>query len=161
MSPNQPNAFETFWIAAITGAVLIDLYLVISEVYVLHLASVAVLFQWDASNVLGASAFSGGLGTETFGTLLHLIVSTIWAAVFVFGVLRLKSMAGYPIISGALFGLCVWAVMHYVVVPLGSARLPAYTPVTLANILVAHILFFGVPLGVAARRFASRQANAT
>ncbi len=59
---------------------------------------------------------------------------------------------GRPFATGAVFGLAVWAIMRFVVVPVGHAQFGPYTAVTLANVLVGHVLFFGVPVALVARR---------
>ncbi len=139
---------------ALTGFFLIDAYLGVMHALVLRDASVAGLFRWDASNLLGDAAFRGGLAVEVLGCAMHLCVSTAWAAVFVLAVRRWPALAARPWLTGAVFGLFVLAVMQLVVVPLGRAPRPHSHVLTFANVLVAHVLFFGIPVSLVGRRAA-------
>ena len=66
-------------ISGLCGAVLIDLYLVISEPWVAKGVTALLVMQWDASNALGAAAYTGGWATAALGTLMHFCVSIVWA----------------------------------------------------------------------------------
>src|ERR1700722_20169934 len=70
------------------GAVLIDLYLAISEPWVAKGVTALLVMQWDASNALGAAAYSGGWATAALGTLMHFCVSIVWGVLFVAAALR-------------------------------------------------------------------------
>ena len=48
-------------VSGLCGAILIDLYLVITEPYVAHGVTPLLVMQWDASNALGMAAYRGGL----------------------------------------------------------------------------------------------------
>lgn len=148
MNPDspRPNIPETALLAGVTGAILIDLYLWITEVLLMHKVSTLVLFQWDASNLLGPSAFQAGVGVALFGCLLHLVVSLIWGAIFTLAALRIRALAKNWLVSGVIFGVIVRLVMAHIVVPLGRAIMPPAHGVYLANLYVAHILFFGIPV---------------
>lgn len=146
------GVLKTILVAGLVGAFLIDAYLVITLTWILHTATARTLFLWDASNLLGPAAFQRGLGTELLGCFLHLIVSMLWAAFFVLVLARIPAIARHPIIWGIIAGIGVKFFMQYVIIPLGHAPGPHYNWVSLANNLVAHTFFFGVPVLLIARR---------
>jgi hypothetical protein len=140
--------------AGITGAITIFLYLTISLPLFLHIPPVA-LYRWDASNALGLDAALHAPIAQVVlvGQGAHLIVSLVWGFIFV-GLLRVApATARMPLRWGFLYGVFVMLFMHYVVVPLGHAPQNAYTLPGLANNLVAHTFFFGMPLAWVATRF--------
>jgi hypothetical protein len=139
--------------AGAVGAVAINLYLVVSLVWVLHMTTARALWQWDASNLLGAAAFRAGGAVELVGIGLHVAVSVAWATLFALLLGRSEAVARQPIAAGALFGVVVWAVMQFVVVPLGRAPVPKLTAAGIVNGLIAHAVFFGIPVALVCVRF--------
>ena len=76
------------------------------------------------------------------------VVALIWALIFTALYEALPLVRRYPALSGLCYGVVVMIVMIFVVVPQGHAvRVPLSTP-QLINILVAHALFFGLPVGM-------------
>jgi hypothetical protein len=138
----------TIVIAGALGCVAIDLYLVVTHVWVFRDASAIAISQWDASNALGVAAFGGGLPTALLGFAMHLCVSIVWAAVYVFVALRSRAILARPIASGVLFGIVVMLVMKYLIVPLGHAHQVPGTPAQLLNQILAHVLAFGLPVAL-------------
>lgn len=132
--------------AGVAGAIAINAYLIVAEVFVLHGATIAAISQWDASNVLGPAAFDGGGATALLGFGMHLVVSTAWAALFLAIASRAPLVMRHPLASGIVFGAVVMCVMILFVVPLGRAP---HGHITLAGWIdrsLAHTLFFGVPV---------------
>lgn len=109
------------------------------------------LLQWDASNAFGAAAFSGGWGLAIVGLLMDAVVSTCWAVAFVILFLNLAFVRRYAMLSGLLFGGIVMCVMLYLVVPIGHAVPPPRTLGSTINNLIAHTIFFGLPIAATVR----------
>lgn len=140
--------------AGLTGAVTIFLYLTISLPLFMHTPPLA-LYTWDASNALGYQAASQAsiLTIVLVGQGAHIIVSLAWGFVFVVLARRIfPQMLERPIPSGIAFGFFVMLFMHYVIVPLGHAPQIPYAFPGVINNLVAHTLFFGLPVAVVAAR---------
>lgn len=160
-SPNRPSLLKMVVLAGVAGAILIDLYLWITEALIMHRATALILFQWDASNLLGPSAFQAGVGVALFGCLLHLIVSLIWGAIFTFAALQFRFLARNVLVWGIVFGVIVRLMMAHVIVPLGREQMPPAHGVYLANFYVAHIVFFGIPVAWVVSRASSSASAAT
>jgi hypothetical protein len=137
--------------AAIAGLIGITVYLAVERCLVEHVRlvlSFLQLLQWDASNFYGAAAFQGGWGMALRGLGADFVVALIWALIFTALYEALPLVRRYPALSGLCYGVVVMIVMIFVVVPQGHAvRVPLSTP-QLINILVAHALFFGLPVGM-------------
>ncbi len=132
--------------AGLAGAAAIDLYLTVIHAVVLHDASALAVQQWDASNALGPAAFAQP-ASAWLGFCMHALVSIGWAAIYVLASARLPVLRANYLVSGTILGIAAFLVMRYAVVPLGHAQLGGiHTFGALINLLVAHTIFFGIPL---------------
>jgi uncharacterized membrane protein YagU involved in acid resistance len=134
--------------AGITGAIVMFLYLTVALAVFFHIPPIA-LYHWDASTIIGVpAAIQGGWETAILGEFFHLIVSLVWATVFVLLAQRFAAMIRYPILWGAVFGVAVWLIMSQLVVPLGHAPAVHQSAAGLVNNVVAHAVFFGIPVAL-------------
>jgi uncharacterized membrane protein YagU involved in acid resistance len=120
------------------------------------------LLQAIASGLLGRDAFSGGAATAALGLALHFFIATSVAAVYALSSLRLPVLLRRPWLCGTIYGLGVHLVMKFVVLPLSQfrpGRAPAAAGVdwALVNLVLAHVLFVGIPVALCARRALGRR----
>ena len=115
------------------------------------------ILQSVASGVLGADAYRGGTGTAALGLGLHYLNALIITAIFFAAAALVPALVRRPIVIGVVFGLGVYAVMNYVVVPLSriGPRPTPPTPIWVTGVLV-HMFLIGVPIAVAASRAVRR-----
>jgi uncharacterized membrane protein YagU involved in acid resistance len=116
------------------------------------------IFQHIAGGLLGPSTFNGGAKTVLLGLFLHYFIATGAAAVFYLACLRWRALYQKPWIFGPLFGLCVFLVMHFIVVPLSAIQhyhlsMPAGE---LADQLFTHMFFVGSSIALMASFSARR-----
>lgn len=116
------------------------------------------LLQLVASGLLGASAYDGGAATALLGLALHFLISLAAAAVFYIVASRyLHGLMRHAVASGVLFGLAVFAVMNFVVLPLSAfPHEVRFTPLATGTNLASHMFLFGVPIALATRRALGR-----
>lgn len=111
------------------------------------------LYQYIASGALGESAFAGGIATAFIGVLFHFLISIVIAGVFIVGVDRIPLLRRYLILGSLLYGFGVFIVMNLIVTPLSAApTLPTPTTPELILIILDHLLFFGLLLGIVVQR---------
>lgn len=134
-------------VAGISGNIAISVYLAITLPLFFH-TKPELLFQWDASNIVGNSAYAGGIGSALLGFLFDCIVSICWAAIFAAVYETFAPVRRMPALSGVVFGLIVMAVMLELVVPLGHAQQASRAAPALLNTAVAHTVFFGLPVAL-------------
>jgi len=116
------------------------------------------IMQSVASGLIGQRAYEGGAATAFLGVCLHYSMAFIIAAIFWFASRRLKFMTERAVLAGLLYGVCVYFVMNFVVLPLSAFPTPiTHTPTRMAINIVAHMVLFGLPIALAARA-ASRSA---
>ena len=111
------------------------------------------LLQSIASGALGRDAYAGGLASAALGLGLHFLIAFIVTAIFFAVASRVRSLTIQPVPVGALYGIVVYLVMNFVVIPLskiGPRPLPA-TVVIVTGVLV-HIVLIGIPIAFGARR---------
>jgi hypothetical protein len=118
------------------------------------------VFQSIAAGLLGRDAFTGGIRTVLLGMALHLFIASVVVVVYWLASRRIPALARKPFVYGPLYGLVVYAVMNFVVIPLSATgngiRMPA--PIALANGIFAHLFCVGIPTGLTARAAARRDA---
>ncbi|MGB8518809.1 MAG: hypothetical protein WCD38_01440 [Candidatus Tumulicola sp.] len=138
-------------LAGIAGNVAISLYLSVA-LPVFFKRSPLLLFQWDAANITGAWAYAHGLAAAALGLFFDFIVSWCWAAAFTLLYANVPAVRRSPAIAGLIFGAVVMGVMLFLVVPLGHAARASTNPISLLDTLVAHTIFFGLPVALVVHR---------
>ena len=110
------------------------------------------IFQAIAAGLLGREAFQGGLPTAALGVVLHYTIATTIVAIACLLARRIPALATRPILVGACYGLGVWLVMSYLVVPLSAANGAARTAPVVINGIMIHIVGVGIPAWLVARK---------
>jgi len=142
--------------AGVVGALAIDLYLIITQSWIMHVATPVEISQWDASNALGRAAFFGGIPTALLGLVMNLCVGAVWGIILALVVRsRPELQRVNPIVAGIVFGTIAMLVMRYAVVPLGHAHQPHLDAARLANLWLAHTIGFGIPVLLVFKRLSS------
>ena len=110
--------------------------------------------QSIASGLLGRAAYTGGLRTAVLGLALHLGIALFWAALFVLAARYLPTLRQHPVPSGLLYGLVIYAVMNFIVLPNSHVAPSHPTPAVLINGVAAMLFLVGLPIALLNRRFA-------
>ena len=111
------------------------------------------ILQSVASGLLGAPAYRGGVPTALLGLALHFAIMFVIASLFVAASKRLAPLRQHAVAAGAAYGLVIYAVMNYVVLPLSAFPQRGGTPATLviALGLLVHVVLVGIPIALCAR----------
>lgn len=114
----------------------------------------AVILQSVASGVFGHSAFTGGLKMAAMGLLFHFLIATIAAAVYYLASRKLRILITQAVVCGILFGVCVYLVMNWMVLPLSniSFKMAYPWPVLIGGLLI-HMFGIGLPIALVVRKF--------
>jgi hypothetical protein len=114
--------------------------------------SVTFILHTIAGGLLGKAAYSGGMRTALLGLALQELMGVIIAAIYALGA-RMMPVLGRRWIAGGLgYGVVIFFVMNYVVVPLSAWKHVAHftLPKFLANL--AAMLLFGLIVAYFGRR---------
>jgi hypothetical protein len=111
------------------------------------------ILQSVAAGVLGKASFSGGSASAMLGLCLHYLIAIAMAAAYAMAARDVTALLQRPWRYGALYGLALFALMSFVVVPLSAApRSGAPQPLWIVSSVVAHIVLVGWPCAWFARR---------
>lgn len=110
------------------------------------------IFKAIAAGLLGpAAARQGGWQTVLLGICLHVFISLLVVLVFMVASRRLTWLTRRPLLWGIVYGIGVYVVMNFVVIPLSAAaggRPPL--PVVVNGVMI-HMFGVGLPAALAAR----------
>jgi hypothetical protein len=114
--------------------------------------SVAPVLQTVASGPLGDTIADSPAGAP-LGLLVHFAIMAVMAAVYVLAAARIALLARYWWLMGPLYGVALWIVMYWIVMPL---RWDSFTrpdePVAIARQPFAHCILVGLPIAWFASR---------
>ena len=111
----------------------------------------AVILQSIASGLLGPAAFRGGLPTAVLGLALHVLIATTAAAVYVVASRRWAGLVRRPWVFGPAYGVAVYLVMQFVVLPLSRVNQRSQRWSLIATMVCIHIVCVGLPIALTAR----------
>jgi hypothetical protein len=154
-SVTGPRAAVRALAAGVLAVGVLDGGFVVVRVF-LNKGDISRPFQAIAAAILGAEAFAGGLATAFLGVALHFVVATGVVLTYYLASRHWGILTRRPVALGAIYGLAVYAMMHFVVIPL-SALSPG--PRVLSRMLpgiLIHIVGVGIPTALAARAAAPR-----
>jgi hypothetical protein len=114
------------------------------------------VMQSIASGLLGMESFRGGWPTAILGVGCHFVIALGAATVFYLASRRLRFMTDRAVISGTLFGACIYFFMHLVVLPLSAAPKFKHTAVSVVSDFAVHLFLIGPSIALAMRRYARR-----
>jgi uncharacterized membrane protein YagU involved in acid resistance len=117
-----------------------------------------IILRVIARGLLGKSAMQGGLPVSALGMGLQWTMSLLIAAIYALGTRWAAVFDRLWVLSGLAFGVGVFVVMEFVVVPLSAiGHAPHFTALSLAENLTA-MLVFGLIIAWSTRRWAARPA---
>jgi len=151
------RALLTILLAGLIAGTLDITYACIFNYYRSGATPMAVL-QSVASGAIGRpAAIAGGVKTAALGLFFHFFIATTAAAVYYFASRVIRFMITQPVISGILYGLCIYLVMYGIVFRVSaihSNRLPwSYPWIVLLCNLGIHMFGIGLPIALVTRKF--------
>ena len=110
------------------------------------------IFQSVAAGVLGRATFDGGVKTAALGLALHFFIALCMAVAYFVVAKRWSLLWRRPWLCGAVYGVFLYVVMNYVVVPLSRAGAGSKDALWITLSVAAHVLLVGLPCALFARR---------
>jgi uncharacterized membrane protein YagU involved in acid resistance len=122
----------------------------------INMASPMRILHFVAGGLRGRDALQGGTSMTLLGIALQGAMSLVIAAIYVAACQQWRALHRRWITAGLAYGVVVFVVMNYIVVPLSAwGRAPAFTYAGFAENLLAMLLF-GLIVSFAARRYAPK-----
>jgi hypothetical protein len=111
--------------------------------------------QGLTAGLLGENAYNGGLVTAFLGLMIHFFIALVVVSVFYLASRKIEFLTLRPVVSGALYGIAVYMVMYWLVLP---TVFPTFRH-RLWNELLAiaiHISLIGLPCALIVRRYSEQ-----
>ena len=153
---NPRKALLTIFVAGLVAGSLDITYACIFS-YVRRGVTPGAVFRSVAAGALGPGAREGGIKVAALGFFFHFLIALIAASIYFFASRVLGFMNSHAIISGLLYGLCVYLVMYGIVLRVSAIHATAYPwsyswPVLIGNVLI-HTLGIGLTIALVVRKF--------
>ena len=157
MSADHPPLWKV-----IAGATLLVGTLDISDAFIfygLRGVSPIRILQGIASGIYGRPAMGMGNRSAVIGLICHFFIAFCATTVFLLAARKLP-FARHPWLYGSLFGVALYCVMNYIVLPLSKIGVRPMPPlIPLVNGVAALVFCIGIPLAFIARRYVPRQIS--
>src|ERR1700736_6752057 len=137
------NVWAAGVVSGLIGGALIDTFLAVAN----H-ASYIQIWQFVASALVGAAAFASP-SYAMLGFVMHFVISIVWASIYAWAAFGpLPVLARLPVAYGLIYGVVLMIGMTalLMVQHIGPAGAP--DPATLVKSLIAHTVFFGIPVAL-------------
>ena len=142
------------WAALLTGT--LDIAATIIKFFIGHQQGPFPVFRYIASGVFGKETASAGTLMIIWGLVFHYINAFLFTAFLFLIYPKLIAWLKSKFFTGFIYGIFIWAVMNFAVVPL--SRINKFPSNAKEAIIDAMILVFmiGVPVALLAHRYYSR-----
>jgi hypothetical protein len=143
------------WRFVLTGGVVVGTFdIVYACVFWVIKRGVAPgrILQRVASGWLGEASTTGGLATAALGLASHFFIATSMSVTYYLVARRWPALWERPVPYGAAYGLLLYGIMNYVVVPLSAAGPSSKDPLWVGMSIAVHMLLIGLPIALFARR---------
>ena len=110
------------------------------------------ILQRVASGWLGEASMTGGWASATLGFVTHYFIATSMAVTYFLVARRWPALSERPVPYGIAYGLLLYGIMNYIVVPLSRAGPSNKDPLWVAMSIAVHLLLIGLPIALYARR---------
>lgn len=110
------------------------------------------IFQSVAAGLLGPASFQGGAGTAALGLALHYFIAVSMSFAYFVVARRWPLLGQRPVLCGAAYGLLLYGIMNYIVVPLSAAGSGSKDALWIALTIAVHMFLIGVPIALFVRR---------
>jgi uncharacterized membrane protein YagU involved in acid resistance len=118
----------------------------------INLVDPVVVMHAIARGLIGQAAMTGGAATAVLGLVLQWLMSILIALIYALAALKLPVLVRRWPLMGLAYGVGVFLVMEYAVVPLSAVgKAPHFTPLSFA-LNMAAMLVFGLIVAFAASR---------
>jgi uncharacterized membrane protein YagU involved in acid resistance len=154
LPPERSSGFRAILWGGILAGVFDILFAFIYYGLLYRLTPIDILHS-VASGLIGRDASrSGGLATAALGTVLHFIIAFGAATAYYIVSRKLGFLVRQAVVCGLLYGVVVYVVMNFVVLPLSAAPPRGVPPLSAMIIpVIGHMLLIGLPIALAVRRY--------
>jgi uncharacterized membrane protein YagU involved in acid resistance len=110
------------------------------------------VLQSVAAGLIGrTAAISGGTKTALLGLVLHYFIAFCVVLVYWLAAKALPVLRRHAVILGSIYGLGVYFVMNYVVIPFSAIKRGPFNMLSFVLSLIVHAFLIGLPAALFAK----------
>lgn len=142
------TAWSPLWIVSLAAITAGDLDILFAITFWHLKAGVPAMriLQSVAAGLLGREGFAGGAAIAALGLTLHMAIVAAMAFAYHAVASHWRTLGARPLAWGVVYGLILYAVMNFVVVPLSAALPPSKDMLWVALSVAAHVVLVGIPI---------------
>jgi len=110
------------------------------------------ILQRVASGWLGEASMTVGWSSAVLGFVTHYFIATSMAVAYYVVARRWPVLWERPVPYGMAYGLFLYGIMNYIVVPLSRAGASSRDPLWVGMSIAVHMFLIGLPIAIYARR---------
>ena len=126
---------------------------ILAAIFLLAGGNAARVFRYIASGAFGKAAFSGGGEMVALGVFFHYFIALTWTVLYFFSYPKVMFLQRNRWISGAAYGMLVWAVMNLLVLPLSNIAPRNLTAANAVINILILVVCIGLPIALSANDF--------
>ncbi|MCZ8216055.1 MAG: hypothetical protein O9262_07445 [Cyclobacteriaceae bacterium] len=119
------------------------------------------VFKFVASGVFGMKAFAGSNEMVVAGLIFHFLIALTFTSFFFIIANFYKSLLTNVLLIGGAYGLGVWLIMNFLVIPLSNTPSIPFQADTVVVGIVVHVFVIGVPIAWLAKQHLSAERLST
>ena len=110
------------------------------------------VLQSVAAGILGRESFNGGMKSALLGAACHYFIAFSIVIVYWIAAKSLPVLTRHAVICGIVYGIVVYIVMNYVVIPLSNAARPkTFNVLWVSCSVIVHMFLIGLPAALFAK----------
>lgn len=110
------------------------------------------VLRFVASGPFGSAATTTP-GWAAIGLAVHFAIMACMAAAYMLAASRIPALVRHPILAGLAYGVLLWLLMYWIVLP-SRFGMPVPNGLwTVSNQLFSHCILTGIPIALVARRY--------
>ncbi|MEJ7643552.1 MAG: hypothetical protein WKF87_03090 [Chryseolinea sp.] len=152
----EPPLRQSFARAVLVTGILagsLDILAAFTHAYLAGGTTPVIVLKYISSAVLGSDAFSGGTGVVFMGLIIHYLIALSWTLIFFLIYPKLPFLSKNPVLTGAIYGIFVWAMMGFVILPFTAVPKSQFNVSSALVGATILVLMIGMPNAFGARSF--------
>ncbi|MFM9839916.1 MAG: hypothetical protein ACKVOQ_16740 [Cyclobacteriaceae bacterium] len=123
------------------------------QAYIMRGITPDKVFTFVASGAFGQSAYEGGSIMALIGLVFHFIIAIGWTFIFYVAFPKLTILQSNKFFVGMAYGIFIWLIMNFVVIPLSLIGLRPFNLVSASIQIIIHLFVIGVPISYLTHKF--------
>lgn len=136
-----------------------DILLVFLESYLLNNIKPEIVLKFITSGLIGVKAFEPNKLLVMLGLMIHYAITAIVAIIYIKPNTFNQFKINNKYLSGILYGLCVWLIMNFIVIPLSNTPTLNRSIFEIAISIIIQIVAVGLPIALGYAKYKNHQLS--